>query len=431
MRATPLVQRWTAAAALALLAAVGTNGTHAQGPGRRGASAQGDWPLHNLDLATPAIRRSTEINTSNAGTLALKWSFDSGQGARTADAARRRRRDVLQLRLAAVRAGCGDRQGSSGRSRPSRRFAAAAAARRTATAASTRTAARRLRRRREDRQARRVVRRQGRAADRQQGARVQVPGQVPGGSSIRSRSATSMTTPPTYFNGTLYVGMSVLATACMPGGLRRRGGRHDRRDQVGLQHRPAGAAGRWAGRSRRTRWSSGARVRRRHLDAAGDRSRARAVYVNAANPSPDYDGSARAGHESLHELDARAATSTPASWRGTSRPSITTSGTGISSPARCCSTSTVNGRTVKAIGSLGKTCYAYFWNRETGKPLNPIVETAVPTHTDVPGEQVWPTQPIPYTSTRHAAAAVLRDVSDRDRSGAGEARAAQLSTRTR
>ena len=51
------------------------------------------------------------------------------------------------------------------------------------------------------------------------------------------------------------------------------------------------------------------------------------------------------------------------------------------------------------MGSLGKNCHAYFLDRETGKPLNPIVETTVPTQTDVPGEQVWPTQPVPYTSS--------------------------------
>ena len=58
----------------------------------------------------------------------------------------------------------------------------------------------------------------------------------------------------------------------------------------------------------------------------------------------------------------------------------------------------IDGRAVKGIASLGKTCYVYMLNRETGKPINPIVETAVPTTTDVPGEEVWPTQPIPYTS---------------------------------
>jgi quinoprotein glucose dehydrogenase len=59
---------------------------------------------------------------------------------------------------------------------------------------------------------------------------------------------------------------------------------------------------------------------------------------------------------------------------------------------------TVDGRTVKGIGAPSKTCYLYVWDRETGKPINPIVEMSVPTATDVPGEAPWPTQPIPYTS---------------------------------
>jgi quinoprotein glucose dehydrogenase len=59
----------------------------------------------------------------------------------------------------------------------------------------------------------------------------------------------------------------------------------------------------------------------------------------------------------------------------------------------------IDGRTVKAIGTGSKTCFTYFWDRTNGKPLHPIVETPVPTKTDVPGEQPWPTQPIPHTSS--------------------------------
>jgi glucose dehydrogenase len=40
----------------------------------------------------------------------------------------------------------------------------------------------------------------------------------------------------------------------------------------------------------------------------------------------------------------------------------------------------------------------YAWHRDTGVPINPIVEMAVPTATDVPGEEIWPTQPFPYTA---------------------------------
>jgi glucose dehydrogenase len=59
---------------------------------------------------------------------------------------------------------------------------------------------------------------------------------------------------------------------------------------------------------------------------------------------------------------------------------------------------TVGGKTIKGVASGGKNCFLYLWNRENGQPINPMVETAVLTKTDVPGEQVWPTQPVPYTS---------------------------------
>jgi hypothetical protein len=61
---------------------------------------------------------------------------------------------------------------------------------------------------------------------------------------------------------------------------------------------------------------------------------------------------------------------------------------------------TVNGTPVKALASLAKTCYVYALDRVTGHPIFPVVETPVPVTTDMPGEEVWPTQPIPYTA-RH------------------------------
>ena len=59
---------------------------------------------------------------------------------------------------------------------------------------------------------------------------------------------------------------------------------------------------------------------------------------------------------------------------------------------------TQDGRTVKGIAAAGKNCLMYIWDRATGEPINPMVETAVPTETDVPGDEVWPTQPIPYNA---------------------------------
>ena len=58
----------------------------------------------------------------------------------------------------------------------------------------------------------------------------------------------------------------------------------------------------------------------------------------------------------------------------------------------------VNGKPVKALAEANKNGYLYILNRETGKPVHEIRETPVPTHTSRPGEQPWPTQPIPYTA---------------------------------
>ena len=66
---------------------------------------------------------------------------------------------------------------------------------------------------------------------------------------------------------------------------------------------------------------------------------------------------------------------------------------------------TVNGRRVKALASLPKTCQVFALERETGKPLYPIVEMAVPTHTDVPGEEVYPTQRVPFNARNVAQSA--------------------------
>ena len=56
------------------------------------------------------------------------------------------------------------------------------------------------------------------------------------------------------------------------------------------------------------------------------------------------------------------------------------------------------GQTLKGVAAAGKNCLFYMWDRATGEPLHPMIETVVPTETDVPGEQVWPTQPIPHTA---------------------------------
>jgi len=53
-----------------------------------------------------------------------------------------------------------------------------------------------------------------------------------------------------------------------------------------------------------------------------------------------------------------------------------------------------NGKKVDAVAQAGKEGFVWVFNRETGEPLWPIEERAVP-RSDMPGEVTWPTQPFP------------------------------------
>jgi quinoprotein glucose dehydrogenase len=121
------------------------------------------------------------------------------------------------------------------------------------------------------------------------------------------------------------------------------------------------------------------------------------LLVNVSNPAIDYDGSAREGSNLFTNSTVALQLSTgKLVWHyQTIHHDIWDYDT-ATGPVLFDATS--GGRAVKGIASLGKTCYAYIWDRQTGKPINPFVEIPVPTTTDVPGEKVWPTQPIPFTS---------------------------------
>jgi quinoprotein glucose dehydrogenase len=58
---------------------------------------------------------------------------------------------------------------------------------------------------------------------------------------------------------------------------------------------------------------------------------------------------------------------------------------------------TVDGRSEPAIAHVGKSALFYVLDRETGEPLLPVEERAVPVG-DVPGEYYHPTQPIPVAT---------------------------------
>ena len=53
-----------------------------------------------------------------------------------------------------------------------------------------------------------------------------------------------------------------------------------------------------------------------------------------------------------------------------------------------------NGKQIDAVAQIAKSGFVFMFDRTNGKPIFPINEVPIPT-SDLPGEEVWPTQPIP------------------------------------
>ncbi|MFN8352933.1 MAG: PQQ-binding-like beta-propeller repeat protein [Spirosomataceae bacterium] len=53
-----------------------------------------------------------------------------------------------------------------------------------------------------------------------------------------------------------------------------------------------------------------------------------------------------------------------------------------------------NGKRIDAVAQVSKQGYVFVFDRVTGKPLFPIKEVPAP-QSDIPGELLWPTQPVP------------------------------------
>lgn len=66
------------------------------------------------------------------------------------------------------------------------------------------------------------------------------------------------------------------------------------------------------------------------------------------------------------------------------------------------------GKKIDAVAQTSKLGYIYTFNRDTGEPLFPIEEKPVPA-SDIPGEQAWPTQPIPSKPAPYSRQMVTRD----------------------
>ncbi|MDP6581109.1 MAG: PQQ-binding-like beta-propeller repeat protein [Vicinamibacterales bacterium] len=121
------------------------------------------------------------------------------------------------------------------------------------------------------------------------------------------------------------------------------------------------------------------------------------LFFNTANPNPPYDGSARPGANLFTNSTIALDLETGAlRWHYQTIHHDLWDWDNITGPVLF--DVTRNGETIKGIGAAGKNCLLYLWHRETGEPINPMVETLVPTETNVPGEVVYPTQPIPHNA---------------------------------
>jgi len=121
------------------------------------------------------------------------------------------------------------------------------------------------------------------------------------------------------------------------------------------------------------------------------------IYINAGNPSPDYDGSARKGENLFtNSILALRLDTGKLVWYYQAIHHEVWDVDLVAGPVLF--DVKMGDRVIKGVGSGGKNCLMYLWHRDTGKPINPMVEMAVPTKTDVPGEEIWPTQPIPHTA---------------------------------
>jgi quinoprotein glucose dehydrogenase len=205
-----------------------------------------------------------------------------------------------------------------------------------------------------------------------------------------------LTTPPTFHDGILYVA-AALSEGHIPGGL------------VLAIDAGTGAV-KWVFNTipqtprdsgwdlAQATWGTGARAGGGVWTQPAVDAELGMLYVNAGNPSPDYDGSARVGMNlftnSTIALDMETGRLV---WHYQAVHHDLWDWDHVTGPLLFDVNGT-DGELIKGVAAAGKNCLFYLWDRATGAPIHAMVETVVPTDTDVPGEQVWPTQPIPYNA---------------------------------
>ena len=360
------------------------------------ADGQADWPLHNLDIKGSRYSALRDINTTNVDRLELAWSFEPGAGPGIAQATPLVVDGVMYLNagstLFAVNAVSGESiwtmtmdetlvaRGRGPAYGDGRVYAFGAA---TMYATDGKTGE--------------LVESFGDAGRLEiisEALHFQYPDAYPPGFDAASLGY-QLTTPPVYFDNTLYAGVA-LSENHIPGGLVIAADATTGAIKWVFNTVPQGPRDDGWEIAKDT-WGYGQKVGGGIWTPPAIDPDLGLLYVNAGNPSPDYDGSARLGMNlftnatiALHLETGKLA------WYYQTIHHDLWDWDHVTGPLLF--DVTQDGRTVKGIAAAGKNCLMYIWDRATGEPINPMVETAVPTETDVPGDEVWPTQPIPYNA---------------------------------
>jgi glucose dehydrogenase len=205
-----------------------------------------------------------------------------------------------------------------------------------------------------------------------------------------------ITTPPAHHAGTMYVA-AALSEGHIPGGLVIATNSDTGVIKWVFNTIPQGPQDEGWEIARDT-WGDGARAGGGIWTQPAIDEELGMVYINAGNPSPDYDGSARPGINLFSNSTIALDLDTGAlRWYYQAVHHDLWDWDHVTGPVLFDVTDD-EGRVIKGVAAAGKNCLFYMWDRETGTPLHAMVETLVPTETDVPGEQVWPTQPIPHNA---------------------------------
>jgi glucose dehydrogenase len=390
------VARLGIAGSMAALCAISVSAQGTPQPIPAQAQARpGDWPLHNYDLFNQRYSPLDGITAANVGRLALKWTHDAGvnigevtplvidgvmyynSGSRMFAVNAASGAAVWNVPMAPAFPGSGRGPAyGDGKIYAYGNVGAYAVEAKTGRPQET-------------------FGKNGMLAIVRDALDFKYPGKYPADLDPKDLGYRPLTTPVTYYNGTVYVGLSH-SDSHIPGGLMVAADGKTGAIKWVFNTIPQGPGDDGWDIAKET-WAGGARHGGGIWTAPAIDAQLGMIYFNSTNTSPTFDGSARKGlnlfTNSIIALDLATG---KLKWHYQTLHHDIWDWDLVSGPVLF--DVNANGRTIKGIGSPGKTCYVYLLDRATGAAINPIVELPVPTTTDIPGEEPWPTQPIPHTS---------------------------------